>query len=255
VRLGKTQAVNGGHGERRAFAFSRELMTTPNETKSEPKAERAAKRAAARAAKRLADQETANHRTQQLETARSVAERIEQRIQTARANAGRYEALRSQLQGYYEEIDKLAKGKTMLEVTDLVVEQTNDIIRDAKLIIEGDTYLDRVKEFVPAGDNPVYPDILLVLRTIQQSLSRYGSGREDREKGLIKTLQECRTIVAALECYSDGDKYALKENVKSRLESGVPVATWFWEDEYANSLFDFDRLDRRNLEDFFGRQF
>jgi hypothetical protein len=229
-------------------------MTTSREGKPDPKADRAAKRAEARAARRLADQETANRRRQQLETAKSIANRIDERIQKARGNTRRYEALRSQLDGYYEEIDKLAKGKTMLEVTDLVVEQTNDIIRDAKAIIEGDTYLDRIKEFVPAGNNPVYPDVLLTLRTVQQALLRYGSGMDNREKELSKTLQECRTVVAALECNLDGDKYALKENVKARLESGAPAANWFWEDEYTNSIFDFERLDRRNLEEYFGRE-
>jgi len=57
-----------------------------------------------------------------------------------------------------------------MEATPLIVEQVNDIIRDAKSIIEGDPYLDRVKEFVPAGNNPTYPDVLLVARSVQTSM-------------------------------------------------------------------------------------
>jgi hypothetical protein len=239
---------------RRALLFLGDKLIMPTEGKPESKAERAARRAEARAAKRKAEEETADRRRSQLETARSIAAKLDERVLAARGNTRRYAALDSQLTGYYEEIDKLAKGKAMLEVTDLVVEQTNDIIRDAKGIIQGDIYLDRVKEFVPAGNNPVYPDVLLTLRTVQQCLLRFGNGMEDREKGLLKTLHECRTVVAALECHLAEDKYALKDNVKARLDSGSPAANWFWEDQNGNNLFDFYKLDRRNLEDYFGRE-
>jgi hypothetical protein len=229
-------------------------MTLATEGKPDSKAERAARRAEARAAKRKAEEETADRRRKQLDAARLITAKIDERLQTARCNTRRYEGLSSQLTGFYEEIDKLTKGKAMLEVTDLVVEKTNDVIRDAKGIIEGDTYLDRIKEFVPAGNNPVYPDVLLTLRTVQQCLIRFANGMEDREKGLLKVLNEGRTVVAALECHLAEDKYALKENVKARLDSGSPAANWFWEDQNGNNLFDFDKLDRRTLEDYFGRQ-
>jgi hypothetical protein len=57
-------------------------------------------------------------------------------------------------------------------VTDLAVAQANDTIRDAKKIIKKDVYLDRIKEFVPAGDNPVYPDVLVIIRSVRDSLDR-----------------------------------------------------------------------------------
>jgi hypothetical protein len=130
-------------------------MTLATEGKPDSKAERAARRAEARAAKRKAEEETADRRRKQLDAARLITAKIDERLQTARGNTRRYEGLSSQLTGFYEELDKLTKGKAMLEVTDLVVEKTNDVIRDAKGIIEGDTYLDRIKEFVPAGNNPI----------------------------------------------------------------------------------------------------
>jgi len=138
----------------------------------------------------------------------------------------------------------------MLEVTELVVEQANDVIRDAKNIVEGDMYLDRVKEFVPAGDNPVYPDVLLKLRTVQQCLSQFGAGRVDREKHLVKILHEARTILGALQCYMDGAEYPSKDEVKKTLDEGSPASSWFFRSDDDNEYFDFERLDRRKLDEY-----
>src|SRR6266404_1334155 len=91
-------------------------MTVSTEGKPDPKAERAARKAEARAAKRNAEEESADRRRGQLDTARLVTAKIDERLQTARDNTRRYAALSSQLTGFYEEIDKLTKGKAMLEV-------------------------------------------------------------------------------------------------------------------------------------------
>ena len=77
------------------------------------------------------------------------------------------------MDGFYEEIDKLTKGKALMEVTPLMLEQVNDVIRDSKAMVKGDTYLDRIKEFVSAGNNPLYPDVLVTLRALQQVLERF----------------------------------------------------------------------------------
>ena len=42
--------------------------------------------------------------------------------------------------------------------------------------------MDRTKEFVPAGQNPPYSDVLLVSRTVQQFLQRSEQGIVEREK-------------------------------------------------------------------------
>jgi hypothetical protein len=102
-----------------------------------------------------------NRRREQLHEVEKLLQAREAVRNAARDAAARREALSDHLSGFYDEVDKLAKGRTMIEATPLIVQQANDIVLDAKAIVEGDTYLDRVKEFVPAGNNPVYPDVLV----------------------------------------------------------------------------------------------
>lgn len=222
-----------------------------DEDNAQVKAKRAARRAELRAEKNRVAQEVKTRRQQQLEITQAALTKLEQRLRSGEQNNNSFEALSNHLAGFYEEIDKLAKGKSMLEVTELVVEQANNVIRDAKNIVEGDTYLDRVKEFVPAGDNPVYPDVLLTLRTVQQCLSRFGAGRVDRDKHLVKILHEARTILGALQCYMAGNEYPSKDDVKNTLDEGSPVSSWFFRSDYDDGdYFDFERLDRRKLDDY-----
>src|SRR5947208_511230 len=49
--------------------------------------------------------------------------------------------------GLYEEIDKLAKKAGADEVTPLVLEQVNDVIREAKELVSDDPYIKRYHEF------------------------------------------------------------------------------------------------------------
>ncbi len=112
----------------------------------------------------------------------------------------------------------------MVETTPLFVDQANDIIRDAKDIVKSDVYLDRTKEFVPAGNNPVYPDVLVTVRTVRQSLGRCKTDLRAEEKRLIGTLCRARTVVGALECFlsdEENAEYAIKEDVETFVEGDV----------------------------------
>jgi hypothetical protein len=150
------------------------------------------------------------------------------------------------LKGFYEEINKLAKGRSMIAATDLVVEQANEIVRDAKTMIKGDTYLDRVKEFVPAGDNPVFPDVLWVARTIQQSVERFQTQLKKRDQELANLIRRGRTISAAVELVLQGDEVPSKESVEEMVDGPVDDAC-FSGDYSTGQYFDFERLDRRDL--------
>ena len=215
------------------------------------KAARAQRRAEAKAEKLREAEQVRTRRENQLEQVRVAVQKLEQRLQTERNSAKKYAELTSHLDGFYEEIDKLAKGKAMLEVTDLVVETANNIVRDAKSIIVDDAYLGRVKEFVPAGTNPVYPDVLVTLRTVRQAVSRFGEGRTDHEKQLLKELSDARTFAAALTCYLEDNEWPSKEAVDRKLDVGTASASWFFESDDGEVYFDFDRLDRFNLDNCF----
>lgn len=82
----------------------------------------------------------------------------------------------SELNGLYEELDKIYKKAPAEQISDLTVENVNQLIKDTKGIIEDDPYINRVKEFVPAGDNPEYRDVIVVLRQLRQGLDRFRQG-------------------------------------------------------------------------------
>jgi hypothetical protein len=85
----------------------------------------------------------------------------------------KWEQISSELHGLYEEIDKIYKKAPEEPISDLTVENVNNLIKDTKEIIKDDPYIDRVKEFVPAGDNPEYRDVIIVLRQLRQGLNRF----------------------------------------------------------------------------------
>jgi hypothetical protein len=116
-------------------------------------------------------------------------------IRKARQN---HLAQTSQLRGLYEEVDKLTKGKSVVPPSDLLVEVVNTQIADAKALIFRDAYLDRLKSFVPAGNNPSYPDLLLSLRILQQTSERFTSMLAFETQRHTSIGSELLTIAAAL---------------------------------------------------------
>lgn len=75
--------------------------------------------------------------------------------------------------GLYEEIEKLCKKAPAESLTDLALQQINDVIRDTKEMVTADIYVQRLNEFVAAGDNPELRDALMVLRQIRTGLERF----------------------------------------------------------------------------------
>jgi hypothetical protein len=194
-----------------------------------------------------ADKEAAElrRRQMQLDSIRAAAEVVENAVRSVGDKSVQCETLADHLSGFYEEIDKLAKGKALLEATDLTVKHVNEIIRDAKAIVEGDAYLDRIKEFVPAGNNPVYPDVLLTVRAVQQAVSRFQSKLDSQKKDLALRSREAKTIICALRLFVDhGGHVATKKNVETMMDD--PVAAWF-NGLYGDESFDFVRLDNRDI--------
>jgi hypothetical protein len=189
-----------------------------------------------------------NQRMKKLETANSAIARLQAELRTVTRLTNSRNALVSHLDGFYQEIDKLTKGRALLPVTPLMVEQANDIIRDAKEVVTDDTYLDRIKEFVPAGDNPLYPDVLVVMRSVRDSLRRGEGQLQGRRSHFADLLTEARTISIALRLnVVDGEEIVLKEDVEEQLGEGDVADAWFPKDENGNESFDFDDLDTRDV--------
>lgn len=203
----------------------------------------------------MAKSKNVRERTEQLSKAKEALGNLQAELMTLRKRARSRGTLWNHLVGFYDEIDKLAKGRTLVEATPLVVDRANEVIRDAKQIVENDVYLDRIKEFVPAGNNPVYPDVLVTMRSVRQSLQRCEKTLEKQEEQKLKTLTRARTVVGALECYLSDDEnseLALKEDV-DRYVVGDVDDFCFDEYEFDNTTelcFDFDSFDSQPLEEY-----
>lgn len=128
-------------------------------------------------------------REEELKRLRIAAkERIKARI--------RYEQISSELDGLYQELDKIYKKAPAEPISDLTVENVNNLIRDTKEVIQGDPYLDRIKEFVPAGDNPEYRDVIIVLRQLRQSMDRFKKSYYPMYKSLSDLVDELEELEA-----------------------------------------------------------
>lgn len=227
-------------------------MTSRSKTEEEKEAARARRAAAKLAAEqeelRQLD-ETMARRRGQLAAARTAEEGIGEELRAAQRKLAIRNELHDHATGFYQEIDKQAKGKALLEVTNLVVEETNQIIRDAKALIAGDPYLDRTKEFVTAGENPVYPDVVVTLRNVLQALSRADSRFRSISDATEKRRTEAATVRAALELFLNGDPgdpYVTRRDVRAALGRNEVAGKWFRGEDEARH-FDFDRLDRYDL--------
>ena len=141
----------------------------------------------------------------------------------------RSKILQSVSLGLYEEIDKLAKKAPADQVTDLILEQTNDVIREAKELLSDDVFIQRYKEFVPAGDNPEHRDVVVVLRQIREGLARFAPTVEPRQKWLQTVLRDAQEVL---------------------FENNAEIMNqWLTDDE--PPLFDFDRLDQIKIATYY----
>lgn len=189
-------------------------------------------------------------RSSQLDSTSTALSKLRGSLQSVRKHSQDCKNLDSHLLGFYDEVDKLAKGKALFPATDLIVEGTNNIIRDTKALIDGDTYVDRIKEFVPAGDNPVYPDIVVVLRVIRQATARFKTVLDARSKRLEEAIREATLIEFALKCYVEEEGYIVtSDDINESV--GTPVSGWLEpvsdDDGDDTQTFNFDRLDRLDV--------
>ena len=136
--------------------------------------------------KEEAKQRMAEERKQREEEAAREAELapLRERLAKIRALAGKKEQLKSVLKGYYDEMDKLSKKAPADQVTELALRRTNDLIRQCKELLQGDSFIDSIDLFVAAGERPEHRDVLLVLRDLMQGIERYEKEARDLSERL-----------------------------------------------------------------------
>lgn len=149
--------------------------------------------------------------------------------------------------GLYDEIDKLTKKAPAETVTELALGQLNDAIREARRLIVDDPFVQRLKEFVPAGDNPEHRDALIVLRQIRQGLERFRVHVDDDERRTSALLREAQAVRAAIQYYlakgSVPDKDGLEDS------AGEIPSSWL-RGPYPG-YFNLDKLSNIDLSEHF----
>jgi hypothetical protein len=204
-------------------------------------------------------EEIHERRSQQLVDARKELEALLADARAFQSIVERRDALSDHSKGFYEVVEKLAKGKSLIAVTDLLVEEANNIIRDAKEIITNDVHLNRIKEFVPAGENPVYPDVVVTIRSVRDSLERYRKHLEVRRALVNESLRRANTVIGALEYFLDDevaeeDKEVPTRGAVQKYTNGTvsdSCFTQFSDSEDPDDVyFDFDRLDEQTISEY-----
>jgi uncharacterized membrane protein YqiK len=226
-------------------------MTPSTEKDNTVKAAKAARKAETEAAKKKEEQEWRQKTAKQRDSVTSAIQLLEQRASELVGLVQRHSEQSGHLQAYYQEIEKLTKGKTLVPATDLIVQRCNEIIEDAKAIVQHDLYLDRVKQFISAGDNPVYPDVLITARTVLESIARSKAKFQTEQKRISALLQEARTIGVATRLYLQNDGVPSREDVEAHIDKKDLSESWFSEDKNGTETFDFDRLDDCSIESYF----
>ena len=167
-----------------------------------------------------------------------------EKLRALREQEKRIGILQSVAFGLYEELDKLAKKAPADQVTDLVLEQTNDVIREAKELLPEDQYVQRYKEFVAAGDNPEHRDVVVVLRQIRQGLSRFTEGVGTRRSWLDTVMEDAKGVRSAAQLYIEGESNLSRADLSEY--EGTVMGQWF-----QDNIFSFERLDKTNIEAYY----
>jgi hypothetical protein len=150
--------------------------------------------------------------------------------------------------GLYDEIDKLAKKAPAEPVTDLVLTQMNEVIRETKELVVDDPYVQRLQEFVAAGDNPQHRDAVVVLRQVRQGLERFHKKLDPLTTKLRNSLSEAQGIEKALQLYLDGHDSILIDELESY---GRHISNSLTTKNYPKE-FDFSKLDKITIVTYFG---
>ena len=187
-------------------------------------------------------------RQEQLEQVRGIAADLKQRLQSSNSDSKQLSLLQSVAAGLYDEADKLSKKAPAESASDLMLEQVNDIIRETRELLQGDVYVQRLKEFVPAGNNPQLRDVVVVLRQIRQGMERFRTKLTDFEGKARSLISQADTIILAIEYQLANQESPGKKYISELL--GHTPDNWF-KYVFGDNVFNFEKLDRTNIIDYF----
>jgi DNA repair exonuclease SbcCD ATPase subunit len=195
--------------------------------------------------------ELLERRNSQLGELVQVVETLTKKLNDLRQKKQKADLLQSVSLGLYDELDKLAKRAGADEVTDLALEQANDFIRDARMLMAEDPYVQRYKEFVPAGNNPQHRDVVVVMRQLRQGLERFDTNVTSLQTRWKESLEDAKGVRMAVELFLGDYEPVSKAELK---EQEVAVKDrWLIGERYDDdeTLFSFEVLDRTDIPTYF----
>lgn len=185
-------------------------------------------------------------RSEKLAELRHIVERLQERIEMFGEQGEQRALLVSVAKGLYDETDKLTKKAPSEQVTELLLQQVNQVIAETKELIEQDAYVQRLNQFVSAGDNPEHRDVVVILRMVLQGLERFAPALQKEVQETKRSLREARVLEYVTDQFQTTGEVLTKDEID---EDFVKAAdAWFVGDEEA---FDFDDLDKRDLKEYF----
>lgn len=188
-------------------------------------------------------------RIEKLEQVKELIVSIEPRLKKAtECEKKQLKLLQSVSSGLYDEIDKLSKKAPAEKVTDLVLKQMNEVIKESKELVTEDVYVQRQQEFIPAGDNPQHRDAVVVMRQIIEGLKRFSSQLDTLIKQLKEHLKNVKGIETAIKLYLDGYESVTEDELA---EHDTEVQSDWYIGSYGRKEFDFCKLDKVDLIDEF----
>ena len=149
----------------------------------------------------------------------ALLETFEEKNELRDEQENNLEMLESVTYGLYEEVEKLTKKAPGAVITDLCLEQVNDVVRETRELASDDKYVQKLKEFVPAGDNPQYQDALFVMRQVRDGLGRLRKGLSKSSPSYVGKVNYCKAILVGL-------RYELEEGETASEDMMVYAPTW-----------------------------
>lgn len=189
------------------------------------------------------------HRENQLAQILDVEHKLKENISEISLSKNKQlPLLKSVCTGLYEELDKLCKKAPAETMTDLSLEQVNDIIKEAKELAKSDPFVQRLNVFIAAGDNPQYRDVVIILRQLLEGLNRSGNEFDSQKQIFREYLIEAQGVVLALQMFIEHEEEAEEEYFDEATLLGSKG--WFVYDD-DEGCFNYDKLDGLDIKKYF----
>lgn len=195
-------------------------------------------------------------RRQKMREAMSCVQNLKEFRTKTREERNKLLQLENVALGLYDEIDKLTKKAPAEPVTDLALEALNDIIGEAKAIASADSYVDRIKIFVAAGNNPQHRDAIIVLRQLRDGLERYRELSDNLLKRADTILPEAIFVAEALESHINKRSNLTDAEIRRVVQYHSVSGSWDRIGRWLNGSgehksLDLEYFDQVNVSEYF----